>query len=56
VYGRLLDIIFKVDHINANDNGKEYLNMAELLIDKRLMEKYDVIKIVWSDIGDPEHI
>ena len=27
IYGRLLDIVFKLDHIDADDTGKEYLNM-----------------------------
>jgi hypothetical protein len=56
VYGRLLDIIFKLDHVDSEDNGKEFLNMGELVTDKRLLEKYDVIRIIWSDIGDPEQI
>jgi len=27
IYGRLLDVVFKVDHIDSEDNGKEYLNI-----------------------------
>jgi len=27
VYGRLLDIVFKLDHIDCEDTGKEYLNL-----------------------------
>lgn len=53
IYGRLLDIVFKLDHIDADDTGKEYLNMQDLVIDKRLTEKYDVIKMIWSDVADP---
>ena len=53
IYGRLLDIVFKLDHIDADDTGKEYLNMSDLVIDKRLTEKYDVIKMIWSDVADP---
>ena len=53
VYGRLLDIVFKLDHIDAEDTGKEYLNMQDLVIDKRLTEKYDVISMIWSDGADP---
>jgi hypothetical protein len=56
VYGRLLDIIFKLDHVDAEDTGKEYLNMQDLVTDKRFSEKYDVIKIIWSDVADPEQI
>lgn len=53
VYGRLLDIVFKLDHIDAEDTGREYLNMQDLVIDKRLTEKYDVISMIWSDGADP---
>ena len=53
VYGRLLDIVFKLDHIDCEDTGKEYLNMQDLVIDKRLTEKYDVISMIWSDGADP---
>lgn len=52
VYGRLLDIIFKLDHISIEDNGKEYLNVNELNISARITEKYDKIKILWSDTAD----
>jgi hypothetical protein len=27
--------------------------MQDLVIDKRLTEKYDVISIIWSDVADP---
>jgi len=54
IYGRLIDIVFKLDHIDAEDIGKEYLNMQELVIDKRFNEKYEVIKIIWQDVSDPE--
>jgi hypothetical protein len=54
IYGRLSDIVFKLDHIDAEDIGKEYLNMQELVIDKRFNEKYEVIKIIWQDVSDPE--
>lgn len=30
--------------------------MQELVIDKRFNDKYEVIKIIWSDISDPEQI
>jgi len=56
IYTRLIDIVFKLDHIDAEDIGKEYLNMQELVIDKRLNEKYEKIKIIWSDFADPEQI
>lgn len=57
IYGRLLDIVFKIDHIDGEDTGNEFLNMKDLVLDKRLNEKYDVIKIIWSDnVSDPEAI
>ena len=56
VYGRLLDVVFKLDHVDSEDTGKEYLNLAELVTDKRLMEKFDVIKMVWSEVADPSVI
>jgi hypothetical protein len=56
IYGRLLDIVFKLDHIDADDTGKEFLNMQDLVIDKRLTEKYEVIKMIWSDVADPVKI
>ena len=56
VYGRLVDVIFKLDHIDCEDTGKEYLNLAELVTDKRLLEKYDVIKVIWSEMADSEQI
>jgi hypothetical protein len=45
--------VFKLDHIDAEDTGREYLNMQDLVIDKRLTEKYDVISMIWSDGADP---
>lgn len=56
IYGRLLDIVFKLDHIDCEDSGKEYLNMVELVTDKRLMEKYDTIRVIWSEVADPAQI
>jgi len=53
VYGRLLDIVFKLDHIDSEDTGKEYLNLADLVTDKRLMEKYEKIRAIWSENFDP---
>lgn len=49
IYGRLLDIVFKLDHIDAEDTGKQYLNLQDLVIDKRLNEKFEVIKIIWDE-------
>ena len=49
IYGRLIDIVFKVDHIDAEDTGQQYLNLKDLVVDKRLCEKFEVIKIVWLD-------
>ena len=54
IYGRVLEIIFKIDHIDSEDNGKQYLNLADLVTDKRLSEKFDVIKIIWSEVADPD--
>jgi hypothetical protein len=27
IYGRLMDIVFKVDHIEVEDTGNQYLNL-----------------------------
>jgi len=27
VYGKLIDVVFKLDHIDAEDTGKQYLNL-----------------------------
>jgi hypothetical protein len=54
VYGRLLDIVFKIDHIDAEDTGNEFINMKDLVLDKRLNEKYEVITMIWSDHSDPD--
>lgn len=56
VYGRLLDIIFKLDHIDAQDTGKEFLNIVDLNTDKRLLEKFEVMQVIWSDVADPEQV
>lgn len=56
IYGRLLDIVFKIDHIDAEDTGNEFINMKDLVLDKRLNEKYEVIMMIWSDHSDPEQI
>jgi hypothetical protein len=53
VYGRLLDIVFKLDHIDCEDSGKEYLNLADLVTDKRLMDKYEKMSAIWSENFDP---
>lgn len=49
IYGRLMDIVFKLDHIDAEDTGKNYLNIQDLATDKRLTEKFEVIQLLWSD-------
>lgn len=49
-------MVFKLDHIDAEDNGKQYLNMADLVIDKRLNEKYSVIQIIWQEGADPDMV
>ena len=56
IYGRLLEIIFKVDHIDSEDNGKQYLNLGDLVTDKRLGEKFEVIQIIWSEVADPDAV
>lgn len=47
IYGKLFSLIFKIDHIGADQSGDDYLNLQELLLDKRLQEKYNVIKEIW---------
>ena len=47
-------MVFKIDHIDAEDTGKQYLNMSDLVIDKRLNEKFGVIKIIWQEDADPD--
>lgn len=49
IYGRLLDVVFKLDHIDVEDTGKQYLNLADLVVDKRLAEKFEVVRMLWSD-------
>jgi len=49
IYGRLMDIVFKIDHIDVEDTGKNYLNIIDLNTDKRLTEKFEVIQMLWSD-------
>jgi hypothetical protein len=49
IYGRLLDIVFKLDHIDVEDTGKQYLNLTDLVVDKRLAEKFEVVRMLWSD-------
>lgn len=56
IYGRLLDVVFKLDHVEAEENGKEYLNLADLRTDHRLSEKFEVIKVIWSSGADSEII
>ena len=50
IYGKLMDLIFKVDHIGAEDLGLEYFNTTEFQFDKRLKEKLNSIKVVFKDI------
>jgi hypothetical protein len=42
-----------LDHIGAEETGKEFLNVNELNTEKRLAEKLEVIKVVWLDMADP---
>ena len=49
IFWTILDIVFKLDHIDAEDTGKQYLNLQDLVIDKRLNEKFEVIKIIWDE-------
>lgn len=56
VYGRLMDIVLKLDHIEVEETGKEYLNLHELNLDKRLSEKFEVLRIVWGEMADPIEI
>jgi hypothetical protein len=43
VYGRLLDIIIKLDSIEGKETGDQYLNLEELNLDTRLNQKYSAI-------------
>lgn len=56
LYGRLLEIIFKVDHVDSEDTGKQYLNLGDLVTDKRLSEKFEVIQVIWSEVADPDQM
>ena len=56
VYGRLMDTVLKLDHIEVEETGKEYLNLHELNLDKRLSEKFEVLRIVWGDMADPVEV
>mmetsp|Transcript_7730 Transcript_7730/g.11979 ORF Transcript_7730/g.11979 Transcript_7730/m.11979 type:complete len:283 (-) Transcript_7730:1426-2274(-) len=56
IYGRLMDIVFKLDHIEAEETGREFLNVQEMLVDKRLNDKFDVLKMVWSELADPSEV
>ena len=47
IYGRLFDLIFKLDHIGVEADGAQYLNLQELVTDKHLQEKFEVIKDIW---------
>jgi hypothetical protein len=43
IYGRLLDIILKLDSIDSKDTGEEFLNINELNIDARLNQKFSAL-------------
>jgi hypothetical protein len=50
IYYRLLDLLLKLDHIDLNSVGEEYLNMSELNLDTRLQQKFNSMKSIWSVI------
>lgn len=48
IYGRLFDLIMKIDFIEGNNSGEEYLNIEELNIDSRMSQKFNALSAVWT--------
>lgn len=48
IYFRLLDIMLKLDHIEIDSAGDQFLNMSELQIDQRLAQKYEAMSVIWG--------
>ncbi len=50
MYYRLLDIIFKLDCIEGEGSGSEYIGLTELGTDHKLSNKFNVIAAaMWAD-------
>ena len=52
IYWRLMDIIFKIDHIDSHSSGSQFLNLVELMTDSRLDQKFKSLKVLW--ISEPQ--
>lgn len=44
IYGRLMDIVLKIDCVANMDSGDDFLNLETLNTELRLTQKYDKIK------------
>lgn len=50
IYSRLLDVIFKLDCIEGEGSGTEYIGLQELGTDHKLANKYNVISTaMWGE-------
>jgi hypothetical protein len=43
IYWRLLDIVFKIDHIDTASSGADFISLLDLGADHKLANKYHVI-------------
>jgi len=54
IYSRLLDVIFKIDCIEGEGSGTEYIGLQELGTDHKLGNKYSVISsAMWGEAANP---
>lgn len=55
IYSRLLDVIFKLDCIEGEGSGTEYIGLQELGTDHKLANKYNVISTaMWGESASPD--
>lgn len=47
IYWRLIDMILKLDNIDGQDNGEEYLDLDDIGTDKKLIKKFENLRTVW---------
>ena len=50
IYWRLLDIVYKIDCIDGQSNGNDFISLQELGTDHKLANKFNVISAsIWGE-------
>lgn len=47
IYWRVIDIILKLDNIDGQDNGQDYIDLEDTGTDKKLIKKFENLRSIW---------